>query len=236
MDNIFSDYTNHFYILFTIHIFIILLLAFALSRYATKRFTTVSRTDKHRLQSIQGSTLFFKFLFSASLHKNNPRTIFLFVVAFNLAIPYVGYFLTLWLFWYMVHIKYPPKAVSTNMLNLDEFETSFLKVERTFGEGSMINLIENIYVPKSKKIKALSILAENPSPISLSIIKQTLTSEDDEIRLFGYAILNKTEKTLNDRINKYLEIIRKESTRAHEKDEQKGEFETKFLKLCSFVP
>jgi tetratricopeptide (TPR) repeat protein len=229
MDNIFSYYTAHFYLLFSIHIFIILLLAFFFSRYATKRFTTVCDADAYRLQGIQERSLFFKFLFSASLHKNNPRAIFLFVIAFNLAIPYIGYFFTLWLFWYMTHIKYQPKAVNTNMLNLDEFETSFLKIERTFGEGSMINLINNIYVPKSKKIKALSILAENPSPISLSIIKQTLTSEDDEIRLFGYAILNKTEKTLNYRINKYLEIIRNESTKADKKDEQKVAFASKEL-------
>ena len=229
MDNIFAFYSNHFYPLLALHICIILLLAFGISKYAVKRFTTVCKEDAYRFQAVQDRSLFYRFLFSASLHKNNPTTIFFFVLAFNLAIPYAGYFFTLWLFWYMTHIEYAQKVVNTDMLNLDEFETSFLKIERTFGEGSMINLIENIYVPKSKKIKALSILAANPSPISLSIIKQTLTSEDDEIRLFGYAILNKTEKSLNDRINKYLEIIRKESTKGDAADEQKVAFASKEL-------
>ncbi len=229
MDKIFSFYTEHFYLLLTFHILITLSLALLMSRYALKRFKTECRTDRYRLQSIQGSSLFYTFLFQASLHKNNPYTIFVFVVAFNMAIPFAGYFFTLWLFWYMTHISYPPKVVNTTMLNLDEFETSFLKIERTFGEGSMINLIENIYIPKSKKIKALSILAENPSPISLSIIKQTLTSDDDEIRLFGYAILNKTEKTINDRINKYLETIRQESLKKEDRDEAKVAYAAKEL-------
>lgn len=229
MDKIFSFYTEHFYLLLTLHILITLSLALLMSRYALKRFKTECRTDRYRLQSIQDSSLFYTFLFQASLHKNNPYTIFVFVVAFNMAIPFAGYFFTLWLFWYMTHISYPPKVVNTTMLNLDEFETSFLKIERTFGEGSMINLIENIYIPKSKKIKALSILAENPSPISLSIIKQTLTSDDDEIRLFGYAILNKTEKTINDRINKYLETIRQESLKKDDRDEAKVAYAAKEL-------
>ena len=229
MDKLFSLYAEHFYLLLIVHTIITLLLALFISRYALKRFRTECKTDKYRLQSIQNSSLIYTLLFQASLHKNNPVSIFLFVVAFNMAIPFGGYFFTLWLFWYMRHVSYPPKAVNTNLLNLDEFETSFLKIERTFGEGSMINLIENIYIPKSKKIKALSILAENPSPISLSIIKQTLTSDDDEIRLFGYAILNKTEKTINDRINKNLDIIRQESLKKDERDEAKVAFASKKL-------
>ncbi|QOP44916.1 hypothetical protein FM071_00835 [Sulfurimonas paralvinellae] len=229
MDKLFTFYTHHFYLLFSIHIFITLMLALFISRYALIRFPKECSKDRYRLEALKDRSAFFKFLFFASLHKNNPLSIFLFVVSFNLAIPFAGYFLTLWLFWYMVHVKYQAKAVQTNMLNLDEFETSFLKIERTFGEGSMINLIENSYIPKSKKIKALSILANNPSPISLSIIKQTLTNDDDEIRLFGYAILNKTEKNINDRINKYLDVIRKESTKGEARDEKKVAFASKEL-------
>jgi tetratricopeptide (TPR) repeat protein len=229
MDKIFTFYSHHFYLLFTIHIVITLLLALFIARYALKRFPTECNKDRYRLESLRDRSPLFKFLFFASLHKNNPLTIFFFVVSFNLAVPFAGYFFTLWLFWYMIHVKYEAKSVQTNMLNLDEFETSFLKIERTFGEGSMINLIENSYIPKSKKIKALSILADNPSPISLSIIKQTLTSDDDEIRLFGYAILNKTEKSINDRINKYLDIIRRESIKGDARDEEKVAFASKEL-------
>ncbi|MBA1432588.1 MAG: hypothetical protein FAF04_03075 [Epsilonproteobacteria bacterium] len=194
MNSIFSFYTEHFYLLLIIHLLISFLLALFISQYATKRFRTECKTDKYRLQAIKDASLFYTLLFQASLHKNNRFTLFLFVITFNMAVPFAGYFFTIWLFWYMIHVHYQAKVVNTHVLNLDEFETSFLKIERTFGEGSMINLIENIYIPKSKKIKALSILAENKSPVSLSVIKQTLTSDDDEIRLFGYAILNKNRK------------------------------------------
>ena len=161
----------------------------------------------------------FKFLFKLSLHKNNQRTIFVFFFLFNISIPFLGYFFTIWIAWYLLHVKYKQKAISTNVLNLDEFSVTFLKVERIFGEGSMQDLLTNEYAPKSKKIKALSSLSNNISPANLQIIRQTLSSTDDEIRMFGYAVINKAEKSLNQKIDGYLEIISSESVKNDKKDE-----------------
>ena len=148
-----------------------------------------------------------KFLARASLYKNNRLMATLFLLLFNIAIPVIGYIFTLWLCWYLTHVKYEQKIVVTAILDLDEFKNTFMKIERIFGESSMINLLNNEYVPKSKKLRALATLASTPSPASLAIIKQTLSSSDDEIRLYGYSILNNLEKKINAKINTNLQLI-----------------------------
>jgi len=129
----------------------------------------------------------------------------------------------------MINVKYEEKLLDTNVLNLDEFDESFLEVERLFGEGSMINMMNNEYVPKTKKLKALSTLSSNNSPVSLQVVQQTLASSDDEIRMFGYAIINKAEKALNEKINENLAFISKEFSKGDKKDEEKIAFSSKEL-------
>jgi len=192
-----------------------LIFSFALSETVSqilhKRFVKsnkkVDLQDKQRLESIESSSWIKRYLFEISLHKNNRIATTMFIFLFNLAMPLIGYLFTIWITWYLLHVKYEKKVVDTNALNLDEFGISFLKVERTFGEGSMNNLVMSKYTSKSKKIKAISLLAANISPANLKIVRQTLASPDDEIRMFGYAIINKAEKALNQKINAHLEMI-----------------------------
>ena len=221
--NLFLFYENNIEIIYVIHVLISLILSFFISIYISKRFIEksekVDKIDKDRLDEIYFRNWIFKFLFKISLHKNNKITSFLFFFLFNLSIPFVGYLFSIWVALYLMNVTYEKKVANTNMLNLDEFGTSFLKVERIFGEGSMSDLMTSKYAPKSKKLKALSSLATNISPTNLRIIRQTLTSTDDEIRMFGYAIINKAEKILNQKINKQLDIIYNESKKGDNKDE-----------------
>ncbi len=221
--NLFLFYENNIEIIYVIHVLISLILSFFISIYISKRFIEksekVDKIDKDRLDEIYFRNWIFKFLFKISLHKNNKITSFLFFFLFNLSIPFAGYLFSIWVALYLMNVTYEKKVANTNMLNLDEFGTSFLKVERIFGEGSMSDLMTSKYAPKSKKLKALSSLATNISPTNLRIIRQTLTSTDDEIRMFGYAIINKAEKILNQKINKQLDIIYNESKKGDNKDE-----------------
>lgn len=195
-------------ILIIVHIIISLFLSIILTLYAAKRFQTsseeIDKRDQARLDEISEHSRIFKALFRVSLHKNNKITSTLFLFLFNLSLPVVGYPLSTWIAIYLRKVTYDKKVTNTNILNLDEFGMSFLKVERIFGEGSMMNLMSNPYSAKSKKLKALSSLATSTSPANLRIVKQTLSSTDDEIRMFGYAIINKTEKGLNTKINSHL--------------------------------
>ena len=211
--------------LYGIHILISFLLAVVLSSITRKRYVTqgdsVTQKDKLRAQHIAHKGFIYKTLFKVSLHKNNTITNILFLFFFNLAMPVVGYLFSIWITFYLKNVSYQKKVTNTNILNLDEFGTSFLKVERIFGEGSMVELLHSDYGAKSKKLKALSSLSENMTPANLRIIKSTLSSKDDEIRMFGYATINKAEKAINTKINTYLEIYKQETDKKPtEQDEE----------------
>ena len=203
-----EKYVVTFYIF---HIIIAVIVSIISARYLKKRFVNdtdeAKAKDITRTKNMDAHSFMFKQWFKVSLHKNNPKTIFFFIFVFNLSLPVIGYLFTLWIARYLINVDYGKKVADTNILNLDEFGSSFLKVERIFGEGSIADLMTNDYAPKSKKLKALSSLANHATPANLQIIRQTLSSTDDEIRMFGYAIINKAEKSLNAKMNYYLEII-----------------------------
>jgi hypothetical protein len=211
MISIVEFFDAHIFGIFIVHLIISFFLALVLSKIALKRYVEnsdeVIKKDKNRLDEIAQEGIVFKTLFKVSLHKNNQKAIFIFILFLIITIPFLGYLFAIWIVWYLLNVKYDKKVATTSAINLDEFESSFLEVERTFGEGSMIDIINSEYAPKSKKLQALSSLAANTTPANLKIIKQTLSSRDDEIRMFGYAIINKAEKELNKNINKNIEII-----------------------------
>jgi len=213
----------YMWIIYIFHAVISFIVAFLLSSLLVKRFVVsgeeIDAKDKRRLQEISQKSLIFKLLFRVSLHKNNRITSTLFIFLFIFAMPVIGYIFAIWIAFYLKNISYDKKVSNTNILNLDEFGISFLKVERIFGEGSMSELMNNKYAPKSKKLKALSSLSNSLSPANLRIIRSTLTSTDDEIRMYGYATINKAEKALNIKINHYLEIYQSESEK---KDADQG--------------
>jgi len=205
---------NYIYILLVFHIIASFFIALFVSMFIRQRYEVQTeaarKNDKMRLERIGERSLLFKILFQISLHKHNSFASFLFFFIYNISIPVFGYFASLWIAYYLVNTEYEHNVVNTSILNLDEFELSFLSVERIFGEGSMSNMILAEDIPKSKKLKALSSLSSNISPLTLRIIKQTLSSKNDEIRMYGYAIINKIEQRLNENINKHLEIYNNE--------------------------
>jgi len=216
MDNFTSFVEPYIPLLYLLHIIISIVLSAFLTKYIKKRFINdevVNKKDLLRLEKIEDKSLMFRLFFKISLHKNNTKMSFFFLFLFNIAIPVLGYPLSIWTAWYLCNVTYDKKVAKTNILNLDEFGHSFLKIERIFGEGSLIDLMTSDYAPKSKKLKALSALSTRTSPENLRVIRQTLTSKDDEIRMFGYAILNKAEKALSIKINKNLEIFNEEDNK-----------------------
>ncbi len=202
------------FIIYIFHALISLILAVVLSRYTVERYKKKSEEiaikDKKRLKAIVNRGFIYKKLFNVSLHKNNRISNIVFIFLFNFAMPLLGYFFSVWITWYLKNVTYEKKVSNTNILNLDEFGILFLKVERIFGEGSMVELMNSEYAPRSKKLKALSSLSHTLSPANLKIIRSTLSSTDDEIRMFGYATINKAEKSLSIKINNYLEIYKEE--------------------------
>lgn len=132
MGNLFFYYEEYLYIILAVHLIISLVLSYFISVYALKRFKKSSKTidekDELRLKQIEDKSFIYRFLFKASLHRCNQLTLFLFSLLFNISIPFLGYFFTIWLFWYMVNVKYEEKILDTNVLDLDEFGESFWKL------------------------------------------------------------------------------------------------------------
>ncbi len=212
LTNLLSFINTYFWFFIIVHLIISLILSLILSRYIKKRFITSSyKVNKHdilRLKEIADQNKFYKTLFMFSLHRYNVRSSFLYFFIFNLSMPLLGYISSIFLARLLVNTEYKDTHITTNILNLDEFGISFLNVHRVFGEGSLNDLMQSKYAPQSKKLRALNVLSANTSPANLRIIKQTLSSTDDEIRMFGYAIIDKAEKKLAKKINQELENLK----------------------------
>jgi len=222
---------SHFIIFVILHTLISIFIALIVAIYVKKRFVTTGyeHEDLHRLQLLSNKTHFHRLLFHASLHRNNVKSSFNFFFIFNFSMPLLGYIASFWYAWQLVHVKYKQQVINSNMLNLDEFGISFLEVNRVFGEGSFNDLILNKYAPVQKKIHALNILSSNLTPANLHIIKQTLSSPEDEVRMFGYAIINKAEQKLAKSINIELELFKEANEKADEDQMALSAYELAFL-------
>jgi len=222
---------NYFLFFLMLHTFLSLFIALIVARYTLKRFVIMGHEhdDLKRLQQIEDKNYLHHLLFHASLHRNNFKSGFNFFFIFNLSMPLIGYIASLWFAWELVHIKYKENVVTSGILNLDEFNSSFSEVHRVFGEGSFNNLILNKYTSAQKKIHALNILSSNLTPANLRIIKQTLSSPEDEVRMFGYAIINKAEQKLAKSINIELELFKEAKEKADEQQMADSAYELAFL-------
>jgi len=139
------------------------------------------------------------------------RRVFYFMFLFNLSLPIIGYFATFWIAYYFKTVTYNKEVENISFLDLELFGTDFIEVQRRFGEGSIQDMMLNKYVPTTKKIQALVSMAENISQENVQIIKSTLSSSDDEVRLYSFAIIDKIERNINGKIYKFLHVYQETS-------------------------
>lgn len=217
MNDLFNRYEDFIWVLYVLHIIISFVLAIVLARYMRKRFHKAYKKDILRLKKVRHRSLVYRCLFKISLQRNNFFAMFLFMFIFNLSLPVLGYFGSIWVARYLNNVTYKIELKDTTMIDLEEFGLTFVKVERIFGEGSMIDLMQSEFTPKEKKIKALVAMADNKTQKNVDIIKKALANKDDEVRLYSFAIIEKFEKELNSKIHKELlafEIEKDEFQRA----------------------
>jgi len=201
---------NHlhlFTILLILHIFISLFLAMFETIYVKRRYKLLDEDDKKRLEALYDKSWFYKFLFKFSLHKNNQISAFLWFFVFNLSTLIPGYFVSILIAHYLVKVTYKVINIKTEIIDLEEFKLSFVNINRIFGESSILRTILNENVPLNKRLRAFSAITSHINAFTISIIKQTLTSNNDEIRLYAYSIINNIETKISDTLNKYFDII-----------------------------
>ena len=214
MHSVESFFNQHFLQILFVHIFISFVLAYMLHFLLKKRFTNTkenAQKDMKEWMGIEDETVrgkLAKLLFRFSFHKYNTVHSIFMLFLLNFSMPLLGYISALWIALYLRNVEYKEQIQTTHILNLDEFEEIFNETKRVFGESALLDMMNNPYVPKSKKLQALASIAASLNPSNLKVVQETLKSKDDEIRMFGYAILNKTELSLNARINNALDQLK----------------------------
>ena len=171
-------YPSIYQYLFVLHVIISILIAYVSSNYLHVRF------------------------------KTSKRRVFAFIFLFNISLPIIGYISSIWITYFTKHVRYQKEIKRVNFIDLEQFEYNFISIQREFGEGSIQEMLLNKYVPTEKKIKALVSLAENISQNNIQIIKNTLSSKDDEVRLYSFAIVDKIERDINSKIYSTLNLFK----------------------------
>jgi tetratricopeptide (TPR) repeat protein len=214
-------FEEYFFLILSVHTIISFILAILLYFMVRKRFRLTRGRIKNDISqmmeindiSIRGKIL--KKLFHLSFHRYNFQNSVIFFFFYCFSMPVISYLAAFWIAYYLKTVRYKNTTQTTHVLNLDEFEMIFKETKRVFGESSLLEMMTNDYVPKSKKLRALAAMANNITPSNLQVIQETLRSKEDEIRLFGYALLNKAELSLSEKINQALRKLKYEKKQNH---------------------
>jgi tetratricopeptide (TPR) repeat protein len=134
-------------------------------------------------------------------YQDAQRKLFLFFLFFNISLPAIGYLFTLLLSYYLLHVRHAPVLINTKMLNMEELDQDFPQVKRSFGEGSMVELMSNELASQGLRMKALSAMAENMTQKNIGMIKHSLSDRDDELRLYSFSLISSMEHGLNNKIH-----------------------------------
>jgi len=135
----------------------------------------------------------------------------LFFWLFNIAAPLIGIVLTAWIVWYLLSVTYKKQLTEVHYIDMTEIFNEFPKVQRIFGEGSMEQILTGEHVNGSLKMKALVSLTENVRKQDIVLVKQALSDRNDEVRLYSFAIIDKMERNINNRIHQTLQRYRETS-------------------------
>jgi len=164
----------------------------------------------HLLVSVLVSSLIVFIL--KKRYQDKALNIFFLILVFNIVIPVLGYIFTLWMAYYLLNVRYVKRLIHTKTLNMQELDHEFPQVKRMFGEGSMMELMSNDYAPKGKRLKALSVMAEDLNQKNIALIKHSLSDKDDEIRLFSFALIDNMEQNINTKIHNASLVYEKAQT------------------------
>jgi tetratricopeptide (TPR) repeat protein len=127
------------------------------------------------------------------------------VFVFNIALPVIGYILSIWLVYYLLNVQYRTELSNVDYIDMFEFENEFPQIQRVFGEASIGDLLHNEDALSSLKMKAIVSLSDNVSKRNVMLIKENMSNKSDEIRLFSFAIIDDMERGINGKIHDLLQ-------------------------------
>lgn len=134
-------------------------------------------------------------------------TIVLFFWVFNMILPGIGYFLTIWIVYYLLIVEYKKQIKNLNYINMIEFENEFPKIQHLFGEAGISRLLNDDTTSASWKMEALHPLADNARRNDITLIKDSLSDKHDEVRLYAFAVIDNMERGINSKIDDKLQLF-----------------------------
>lgn len=88
---------------------------------------------------------------------------------------------------------------------------------RSFGEGAILSINRMDQVDRSLKEKAILALHDLKNPGLFSLVKESLGSSIDEVRLFAFSIVSKLEKEFNENLHRLKEKLKQDDLSPEEK-------------------
>ncbi len=133
-------------------------------------------------------------------YRSSFRNVFLFFTLFNLIFIAIGYIFSIALVAILYILKYEKSLKNVKFINTTNHEEPFHKVNRFCGEGGLPTYVNNENISHDLRMQALVAISKHKNKESISFFKQSMVSNDDEIRLFSFLILDNFEKDLNAQI------------------------------------
>lgn len=161
----------------------------------------------------------FRFIPERFTKENKTKTFFaIFSICFFIL--YFGYLalliITVYLLRKQKNVEFRPyESFSLSDLVYEEFEFS----GRKFGEGSIFAVGKTESVNKNIKERAIFSVSEIKNPLTISILKENLSSKHDDIRLYAFSVVSKMEKDFNENLHKLKNKLKDESLTEDEKAE-----------------
>ncbi|MCK5819032.1 MAG: hypothetical protein KAH18_07205 [Psychromonas sp.] len=129
---------------------------------------------------------------------------FMVIALFNFIFIGIGYIFSVLLVAALYFIKYKKSLKNVKFIGATHLEEEYPKVNRFCGEGGLTSYVNNNAISHKLRIQALLAISRRKSRESITFLQQSMISQDDEIRLFSFSILDDFEKDINTQIFKDL--------------------------------
>lgn len=143
-----------------------------------------------------------------SRYPDERLKVFLFFFVFMVITLSFGLFLSLLIVVFgLLHAKVIEKTQTLDKISFNKISDDFPEIKRIFGEASLADTLNQSDAKMQTKIKVLSALSEINTPEAITLIKQALSDESDEVRLYSFSLIDHFEKELNKKIHTALDAL-----------------------------
>lgn len=154
----------------------------------------------HSMALLLSSLIFVNFL--PERFRNQRRKAVLIIFFINFATLYIGYLTTLLLTLYILRKQKNVEYKPFEFFSIEEVLSEDIKFTgRRFGEGSLFSIGKNEITNRALKERVILSVSEIKNPLTISILKENLSSRYDDVRLYAFSVISRIEKKFNEDIH-----------------------------------